>query len=588
MVGILMCLSGCHSNQQMTAASEITPTTMKESDMNPELRISNLRFNKAYFRPGEDVHLYVEITGRIADPSGVKAQLTVSHLSQVLDVTEQGLDSSDGTQTLDFVIAPPRDTPRGYGADLRIVTTSGDEIARASTAFDVLENWTQSPRYGFLTDFQPSRDDIQEIIETLTQYHINGLQFYDWMYRHDHFLTEQDPYKDPLGRLLSRATIDALITAAHDHNIAAMPYTAIYAASIPFFETHPDWALYQANGKPARLGEDFLVYMDPRPDSPWVTYLLDQFEQVLQETDFDGIHLDQYGDPKQGYDIEGNRFDLAEPLAATINATKNLVDRLRPDGAVVFNAVNDWPIETVARSNQDFIYIEVWPPHIWYQDLHELIVKAQELGDHKPVILAAYIDPSLTDNALLMDAVIFASGGGHIEIGEDNGLLSDPYFPKYGAMTPDMALAMRRYYDFAVRYQDVIGPRTFDVTKEFQGRIEIEGRSTDPRLLVDKVYPIVRRSPDALAISLINLLGINSPEWSKPIQSSPQALEAATITIRGIEEPITHVWFASPDGSDLDLQPIEFSETQVDDERTILFQIPSLAYWDLVLIKWGE
>ncbi len=544
--------------------------------------------NKGTYKPGEIVRLLIQIEVQVVEPTPARLTVLVSHLADKINEINQEFILSEGLQTIDVSFTPPPKAPRGYGIDLRIETESGTELKCGSAAFDVLQHWTQTPRYGFLTDFFPGRSDASQTMESLTRYHINGLQFYDWMYRHDQFLTNEDPYLDPLGRSLSLDTVEDLIIAAHERNIAAMPYTAIYAASIPFYEEHPDWAIFQANGQPFLLGENFLVYMDPRPDSPWVEHLLTQFNQVLQQTAFDGIHLDQYGDPKEGYDVYGERFELAVPLAETINATKELVLLHRPRGAVVFNAVTNWPIETVAPSYQDFVYIEVWSPYDWFDDLLKLITNAQDLSAGKPIILAAYIDPSLEHNARLIDAVIFASGGGHIELGEVNGMLADPYFPKYQVMTPSLAEAMRRYYDFAVRYQDVIGPRTRDSTQHYLHRIEMDGISTNPSVLTDKVWPIVREGEGFSAISFINLLGVEKPEWTSPVKNPPTPLGAIIVKVYDIDREISRIWFASPDLDNPSPHLLEYTLEAEEGRNGLVFELPSLTYWDLVVIEWRK
>ena len=52
-------------------------------------------------------------------------------------------------------LALPRPGFRGYGVDLSVSDTRGALLARDSTALDVLDDWTQAPRYGFLSDFAP-------------------------------------------------------------------------------------------------------------------------------------------------------------------------------------------------------------------------------------------------------------------------------------------------------------------------------------------------------------------------------------------------------------------------------------------------
>jgi dextranase len=304
-------------------------------------------------------------------------------------------------------------------------------LATASTAFDVLDDWTQAPRYGFVSDFRPERDDVEATLAWLTRYHVNGLQFYDWMYRHEQLLPPAETFTDPLGRPLSLNTVRRLIAAAHARGIAALPYTAIYGASPTFQTAHPEWTLLDAEHQPLLFAGDFLRIMNPAAESPWRAHLLREFEQVLEQTAFDGVHVDQYGDPKEGYDAQDRRVDLALVFPDFIRASKEVVQRHRGKrGTVIFNAVGNWPIETVAPSDQDVVYIEVWPPHTTYEDLHRLIVAGQRLSGGKPVVLAAYLDPAWCPNVRLTDAVIFASGGFHIELGERRGMLADPYFPK--------------------------------------------------------------------------------------------------------------------------------------------------------------
>ena len=547
-------------------------------------RITSVEWSKSFYRPGEAAAATVAVHSQVEQPLPARLSVQVTDLGQPAGQLEQPVTLTGGDQSFSFSWDPPPVSPHGYGVDLRVQTPTGAILAQASSAVDVLQRWTQMPRYGFLTDFAPGRLDAASTMAGLVRYHLNALQFYDWMYRHDQFLTDQDPYDDPLGRRLSIKTVEALIDAAHARGIDAMPYTAVYAASLEFYHAHPDWSMLGADGKTLFFGENFLVYMDPRPDSPWTRYLFGQFDQILEKSAFDGIHLDQYGGPKEAYDASGRPYDLAGPLAEMIDATHQHVAALRPQGAVVFNAVTNWPIEKVAPSDEDIVYIEVWPPYTSFLDLEALIRQGQALGRGKPVVLAAYIDPALEHNVRLMEAIIFANGGGHIELGEKDDMLADAYFPRYGKMSPDLAELVRRDYEFAIRYQNATGPETRDATPEYRGRIQVGDVATEDNRDRGVVLPIVRTGGPATAVNLVNLLGLPSGEWKTPLPADPTRLGTTPVRICGVSRAVRNVWIASPDSADLSLQAIPFKL----DKDALSFQIPGLQYWDLILIQWEE
>lgn len=557
----------------------------------PAVDVVDFYPTQGMFRPGETVELTLELAGMADREVEGVAHLDLSHLTETVAQLHRPFTlPAGGTTAVTFRWPAPRVRLRGYGADLTLTLADvGDRVlATTSTAFDVGEHWTLAPRYGFLCDFPPGRPDVEEPLRQMAKYHVNGVQFYDWQYRHDQLLPPEETFTDPLGRRLSLTTVRSLIKAAHRHGMAAMPYTAIYAASPAFAREHPDWALFDADGTPHDFEAGFLYIMNPAPDSPWTEHLMQEVAEVLRATEFDGIHLDQYGDPKSGYDANGEPVDLAAVFPDFIRQTKATATALRSDATVIFNAVGNWPIEAVAPAPfrglpQDVVYIEVWPPHTLYENLWELIVNAQALGAGKPVVLAAYIDPERRRNVRLADAVIFASGGYHIELGEGAGMLADPYFPKYKPMGEGLAAVMRRYYDFAVRYENVLSAGTVDVTRETASRILIQGIETDPEQVCGKVWPIARQGQGFEAISLINLLGVENPEWAGVLPADPTPVETLRAHYRVTRE-VARAWMASPDFASPQVQPLDFES----EAGGISFTIPCLAYWDLIVVEFAD
>lgn len=543
--------------------------------------LTNIHFDKSFTHPGEIVSWTIVIHSEDKQQfSAATVTSTISHLDQTLETITKTIVLSYGDRGATFKWLPPQEAPMGYGLDVSVRLANGDEIAHMSSGFDVLDAWTQMPRYGFLSDFEPGRTDAAQTLQLLTDYHVNGLQFYDWMYRHETLLTDHDPYVDVLGRELSLQTVNILIDEAHKHNIAALPYTAIYGASINFYNQHKDWGLYYADGKPVYLGTDFLAYMDPRPDSKWTIHLLDEFKTVLEKTKFDGIHLDQYGDPKEAYDFEGKFISLGQSLADTITKTHALVDQYRTDGAVIFNCVTNWPVELASNADEDFIYIELWDPYTSFSDLHNLIAYAQSLGTGKSVVLVAYVHPEDSSNPLLMDAIIFASGGGHIELGENLGYLAHPYFPYYEKLTTDQAQILQNYYDFAVRYQNIIGPSTSEATGKWISHIQLSGLkvglNTD-----DNIFALVRESTGYLAVSLINLTDIESAKWNEPAKNPKQA-NNISLSLNSFDRKIKKVYLTTPDEEIFLLKPVEYQQ----EGNTVTLIVPSLKIWDLVVFEY--
>jgi len=113
-----------------------------------------LNFDKAFYTPASEIILLVE-----GPRMPAKYELIVSKNA---DVVYAELGTTDGT----IKINAPLQTG-GYGIDLKL--EDGQMVSRG---FSVLNHWTESPRYGFLTDFFPERFDVNKTMDYLTQFHI--------------------------------------------------------------------------------------------------------------------------------------------------------------------------------------------------------------------------------------------------------------------------------------------------------------------------------------------------------------------------------------------------------------------------------
>ena len=147
-----------------------------------------------------------------------------------------------------------------------------------------------------------------------------------------------------------------------------------------------------------------------------------------------------------------------------IENTRKALEATKPDIALIFNNVGNWPVDSVATTSQDAIYIEVWKPHERYHHIREVLQWAQHAGKGKPVILAAYLQAFRTDpvperahnSALLLTAIIAAHGGYHLLAGENSGVLTQAYYVDYFKINEVFTRKLRDYYDFNIRYANLL------------------------------------------------------------------------------------------------------------------------------------
>src|SRR5690606_26271250 len=131
----------------------------------------------------------------------------------------------------------------------------------------------------------------------------------------------------------------------------------------------------------------------------------------------------------------------------------------------VMNAVTQYGQESsIAKSGVDVLYTEVWDPYQAFDDLAGILhANSRYSGCQKNSVLAAYVNYGRSSQTgfvnepgvLLANAVIFANGGAHLEIGEH--YLANEYFPNNNLQlkgtTKDKLIG---YYDFMVAYQNLL------------------------------------------------------------------------------------------------------------------------------------
>lgn len=485
---------------------------------------------------------------------------------------------------------------QGYIAEI-FLFDSGKLLDFTDIAVDVSSNWSRFPRYGFLSSY-PSmpQEKIDSTISVLNRYHINGLQFYDWQYEHNQPLagTVQNPsptWKDIANRTNYFSTVKGYIEAAHQRGMKAMNYNLLYGAYGNAYQdgVSNTWSLFQDPNHETRefyqLPSSWasnLYIMDPG-NQDWRDYIFAQERKVFLALPFDGWHVDQLGDLGSVYNYAGQPVSLPGTFQSFLSQAKS---QLNVD--LVMNAVGQYGQQQIAQAPVDFLYTEVWNPDSTYGDLVDIINNNSTYSQNRlNTVLAAYMDYNLsggyfnTSGVLFTDAVIFAAGGDHLELGEH--MLSSEYFPSDKLqMTDTLEHDLLHYYDFMVGYENLLRDGERAVSLPISAEIGSNSLSLSSRPSRGSVWSPVTMKGNLIILNLVNFVKANSMAWRDQYgtQAFPDTLSDIKMSFSSTIK-IRRIWTASPDyfgGAPVD---IPFAQSG----NTVSFTVPRILYWSMVVVE---
>lgn len=544
-----------------------------------------LSTDKACYKPGEVIRFTLK------EKFDQEVNIRYSYLGKV--IAEEILTSASWNWIA------PADDYKGYMVDV-YETVDGKEQIHHSIAVDVSSDWTKFPRYGFLSSYgKLSENNMANNINNLSRYHINGIQFYDWMHDHHRPLagTVANPaetWPDLIGRTNYLNTVKGYIDAAHQKGMKAMFYNLAFGAlsNAAVDGVKEEWYLFKDASHSQKdshhLDPPFRssIYLTNPANLEWLDYLANRHKEVYEVFAFDGFHIDQLGYRGDVYDYNGERVNLDDAYLSFISAMQSA----SPDKRLVMNAVSQYGQEkSIARSAVDFLYTEVWDEAKTFEQLANVITDNYRYAEgQKQTVLAAYVNYARSSNSgfintpgvLLANAVIFSFGGAHLELGEH--YLANEYFPNSNLqMKAETKYALMCYYDFLVAYQNLLRDGgEFSV-------IEVE--STDGKLSFENwpaaqgsVGVVGKRFTDKEVVHLINFSNANSMEWrdTQGAQKEPTLVSEVSVKIQ-TTAPITKVWMASPDINGGVFQKLNFKQTGNEVEVIL----PSLRYWNMVVLE---
>lgn len=541
------------------------------------LRNVTITTDKASYAPGS----VVRFSG---DRSQAGLAVRYWHLG---DIVEEKLleDSAEWTWTL------PAADFRGYYVELIGKNAQGVVRTVGSVAVDASSDWTRFPRYGFLSKFgnvAPSRQ--ASVIANLNRYHINGIQYYDWMYDHHHPLagTPERPDADwpsIIGDLCEKDVVQGYIEEAHKYNIASMFYDLCYGV-LEWAEedgVSPSWYLYK---DPSGRNRDYHplsapfrsnIYLVDPGNKGWLDYFSDRVDEVYAVYGFDGFHIDQLGNRGDRYGSDGKKVDMPAGYGAFLERMK----QSRPEKKLAFNAVSRYGQARIAAAPSDFLYNEVWT--VGFTEINKILEENKSLAPGKNTVLAAYMNYKQsgtfnTPAVLLADAVIFALGGSHLELGEH--MLSNEYFPSANLkMSSELSEKLVSYYDFLTGYENLLR----------DGAVKTGLNVSSDAVKMAQWGPVKGsvntasfQVGDRLVLHLLNFENATHLDWRDDSmnQAAPSTHENLDITIRSSRD-VKRVWVASPDFNGGIPQEAAFSASGI----SIKVTVPSLTYWTMIVIE---
>jgi len=564
---------------------------------------------KARYNPGEAVKLIVQTAGAATSET---INATVTDIGVPVG-TCASVSAATSTGVAVLTCTVPKDDYRGYMVEIAL--KAGDNVIdHRNTAVDVSSDWKKFPRYGYLAHYNAKEGaEPAEWVSELNKFHINGLQFYDFQFRHDQPLagTPAAPaaaWPEISMREVDRSVVLDFIEQAHQRNMMAMAYNASYSgyqdvfsrAANPFPLSFGVWSdgtsprtpeTVKSISMPVGWATSKLLYMNQN-DPGWQHYIFGQMNALFQVYPFDGWQVDTFGE-RTAYSQNGNLVDFVEGMPAFINHAHAALSK-----RIVMNAVATRGQEGNARTSADFVYSELWELNETYAQIRKAVQEVKKANPEKSVVFAAYVNrdakglsntfgkKEFNNNAVLLtDAAIFASGASHIELGDGDRMLSSEYFPndKLLTISPELRASLRSYYDVQTGYERYLA----DSTDAKLANLTVNHINTSDVASGGKLWSITRQTSDAVIIHLINLTSATDGKWrdSTISMSSPQEIVNASVHF-SVEGKVSAIGVVSPDIAGGSFQALKYECTLGSNGQTDVHMVlPSLKYWDFIVVK---
>lgn len=594
--------------QRAVAPADVIAVPAETTPTAPAL-IRSVTTDRARYAPGQDVLVEVELVNNTGRSFTGSLVLTATHLGRRAGgMAQQTVTTlaAGGSTSVELRWKPPRRDFTGYRISISAHRDDGGRVDETASAVDVSSDWRKFPRYGYVSEFGPEVP-AEELLKTMNKYHLNGVQFYDWHWKHHQPYSPAAVWPDVANRPIHRSTVQDLIAAAHRRGMVAMNYNLAYGG-FGDYDTdgsgvQQSWGLFRDATSATKDNQDYhplpstwatdrLYLFDPaNPD--WRRHLFSEQRKVEQQLGFDGWHIDTIGNRGPRWNGAGQEVSLADEYAPFARAAREAVG-----GRVLFNTVGGHGLDQVARDgNVDFVYNEVWESDgtRTYRDLAAVVDRARANTD-KAVVIPAYMNKAYgqatepgTQRQLneasvrLTNATILASGASHLELGDGDNMLSNEYFPnKNLVMSSSLQAATQDYYDFQVAYQNLLR----DNVTPAGNAVTIAGVPTSTTGRPGTIWTSVKKRPGQTVLQLINLENNQSDQWRDDEANYPTPDTMTDLPVKlyvpAGTRPGLNLYVASPDANDGEPRQLQYRVGRDSNGTFLEFTVPQLQYWDTI------
>lgn len=578
---------GGTNNEEPTKPSgggEVTSVMHITSDLSWQI-VSD----KAMYAPGEKIRF--EATVGTPDAS---THVRYRNGSKVIEDTPLSATTWEWTA--------PAEDGQGYLVEVYRQRNDTTQQIVGTIGVDVSSDWHLYPRYGFVATFDKSKTNsvIASEMAYLNRCHINGVQFQDWHYKH-HWPAPVDKQGNVLGsftdianRMNETSVIREYIRVQHSYGMKAIFYNLAFGAldDAKSDGVKEEWYMFKdANHSskdshvlPSSWKSD--IFLTNPGNTDWQAYIAQRNEEVYHNFDFDGYQIDQLGYRGDRYTYTGQKLNFNTAYASFINA----MYKAHPAKDLIMNAVSSYCAQAILQTgHMALAYNETWADEAEYSNLYQIIKANRNYSSGKAqTVFAAYMDYN-RDNCtfnipgvLLTDAVMFAIGGAHLELGDH--MLCREYFPYTGVRMSDaLKEEIIHYYDFATAYENYLRPVegdqevTLTVTDEAK---KISFNVWPPK--VGKVTTFARQQNGRIVLHLLNFTSADCTSWRDidGTMPTPRVVKNSQLSV-AVTNEVRHVYLASPDYHGGALQELPFKQA----DGKVSFTVPTLKYWDMLIFE---